>query len=912
MRGLLVAAFGWLAIWTPSASIGAPAPAYAGAGPVCVRVRFGLRESEPATWTGTYRATGGRIAGARGCLFAGNDFATASQFRVRVRYAKRFSWHRGKHASQHSRKRRRTYPNGVVLTLTDVKPGCKLTVATQKGEFEIALRALPYGKYRAFLGRQVEVERVPHASLVVDAPSADAFPSAAVRPDGALCVAYVAFAPGKGFDAPLKLDREMKDFTRLAEPAGGDRVMFVERVGGQWSQPVALTPPGGDVFRTATAVDGAGRVWVIWSANQKGNWDLYASRRDGERWSKPARLTSDPGSDVNHAATTDSEGRVWIAWQGFRSGQSDIFALRQEGDGFGEPVAVHQGPANEWRPAIAASHDGQVAVAWDTYARGRYDVRLRTWGNGAWRPAVDVAKTNQAERLPSLAYDPRNRLWIAYEIAPENWGKDFGLYDRKPGNHPLYLRRSIGVKVWDGEKLLVPEHDVAKALPMPAGERRSRRSGRAALAAEPRLATDGQGRVWLSKRVCLGKLGQASGGVWVSYLTTVDAQGWRTATAVPLTDALLQDTPALVGTPASGLCMVSVCDGRLRAAATYAAAAQAKPAHARAGRAAPPARDELNWNIAVAETGALGPWEAPKLKPDRAKPTPLTAEAAEEAANVKQIRGYRVHVGGKTFRILRGDFHRHTEISADGMRDGSLYDAWRYGLDVAALDWMAATDHDYGCNREYTWWATQKSADVFHLPQRFSSLFGYERSRPYPDGHRNILFAKRGVRPLPAFPKGAGKPMDSKPPDEPRPSSPATQMLYRYLHQFHGLCVPHTSATLSGTDWRDHDPVVEPAIEIYQGARQSYERAGAPRAAMPDYAIGGWKPLGLVDRALRMGRRYAFVSCSDHISTHISYTCVLAETNTREAIFNAIKRRRVYAATDNIIADVRCGEHIMG
>jgi hypothetical protein len=36
------------------------------------------------------------------------------------------------------------------------------------------------------------------------------------------------------------------------------------------------------------------------------------------------------------------------------------------------------------------------------------------------------------------------------------------------------------------------------------------------------------------------------------------------------------------------------------------------------------------------------------------------------------------------------------------------------------------------------------------------------------------------------------------------------------------------------------------------------------------------------------------------------------EEQTREAILEAMKRRHIYGATDNIIADVRCGDHFMG
>ncbi len=64
-------------------------------------------------------------------------------------------------------------------------------------------------------------------------------------------------------------------------------------------------------------------------------------------------------------------------------------------------------------------------------------------------------------------------------------------------------------------------------------------------------------------------------------------------------------------------------------------------------------------------------------------------------------------------------------------------------------------------------------------------------------------------------------------------------MLYAYLHFFGGISAPHTSATDQGTDWRNNDPVVEPFVEIYQGAVQDYEMSGAPRANTPTDSIPG-------------------------------------------------------------------------
>jgi hypothetical protein len=186
-------------------------------------------------------------------------------------------------------------------------------------------------------------------------------------------------------------------------------------------------------------------------------------------------------------------------------------------------------------------------------------------------------------------------------------------------------------------------------------------------------------------------------------------------------------------------------------------------------------------------------------------------------------------------------------------------------------------------------------------------MFSYERSVTYPDGHRNPIFAQRGVRTLPR----CGKPGTGR--DDQQPAhTPDTQLLYKYLKQFDGLCAVHTSATDMGTDWRDNDPLVEPVVEIYQGCRQNYEEPGAPRAPAADDAIGGWRPMGFVWRALEKGYRLGFQSSSDHVSTHISYCNVWVEQRTRQGIFAALKQRHAYGATDNIIADVRCGEHLMG
>ena len=142
--------------------------------------------------------------------------------------------------------------------------------------------------------------------------------------------------------------------------------------------------------------------------------------------------------------------------------------------------------------------------------------------------------------------------------------------------------------------------------------------------------------------------------------------------------------------------------------------------------------------------------------------------------------------------------------------------------------------------------------------------------------------------------------------------APDTQMLYRYLKQYNGIVAMHTSGTNMGTDWRDNDPIAEPVVEIYQGLRQNYEMPDAPRSNNEKDSIGGWRPKGFVSLALDMGYKMSFQASSDHVSTHMSYCNILARDLTRESLLDAFHKRHVYGATDDILADFRSGNHIMG
>lgn len=876
-------------------------------GMVTLHVAFASKgpqgKKERTDWDGDLKVTGGRVRSIRLWQEDPRNSIDGASWTLTTRHA--IPWN-----SQQRKRGHEAMPlqdGALVVELVGASDDTRLEFETVQGKFGCKLAEVPLGGRKPFMNGLVRLSRMPNTAMIVSAPTEDDYPSVAVGSEGELYVAYVAFTHGKGFDKRPPINEPPKDYSFLENPTGGDQVLLLTLRDGAWSVPEAVTPPDQDVYRTATAVDGKGRVWVFWSANEDENWDIYARRLDGTKWSTAMRVSEDAGPDTFAVAATDSEGRVWLAWQGFRSGTSDILAACQDGDKMGEAVVVADGEANLWTPAIAASGDGQIAVAWDGYEKGNYDVACRVWSAGSFGETVSVAATEAAEMRPSLTYDKANRLWIAFEEAGELWGKDTGPTDNV-GNK-LYAKRTVAVRVWAESQLQKPAGDPAAAFQV---------FKRADKVAVPRITSDSTGRIWLAVRS--PRLGSrvSVGNAWFEHLTYYDGEEWVREIICPQTDNILDNRPAMVGLPSGEVVMVSSSDGRfamgarlpqwfVRELAKKGEKVVQKPVESKWP-------DPVNNELIMAK---LGPLPASSTKPVL-EPAPknealtVSDEAEQESAAIAKAQSHRIEFGGKTMQIVRGEFHRHTELSPDGGGDGLLMDMWRYALDAAGMDWIGNGDHDNGNGREYSWWTIQKTTSLFQVPGVFSPMYTYERSCSYPDGHRNVVFAQRGVRPLPRLTGGMGKILDKLPVDADRPNTPDTVMLYEYLHAFDGVCASHTSGTDMGTDWRDNDPKVEPIVEIFQGCRQSYEMPGAPRSNTAENSIGGWRPFGFVSLALKKGYRLGFQSSSDHGSTHISYCNVWVEEPTREAILESMKKRHLYGATDNIIADVRCGEHFMG
>lgn len=634
----------------------------------------------------------------------------------------------------------------------------------------------------------------------------------------------------------------------------------------------------------------------------------------------------------DHPAIASGGGRVWIAWVSFSEteGTSEIHARSMEGGKWSEPVVVSEAPGDYHKPAIAVDPSGAVWVAWPAQVRGNWDIYGRVL-RGKWSKTERWTTDSGTDLSPQLAASNdgvllvwqgvrKKNLDILYRYYKGSWGKE-GFVTENPANDwepAVAVTRDGAFHVaWDSYR---GDYDVFL---------RTMRGGvwgaEIPVAASPKLenhatlAVDAADRLWIAWEEGPEKWASdsAEGGLRarrdIGIACLKDGKLYRATEAA----AALQKLGGETGLQAPAIAFGE--DNQLRlffrqavnvnwlAVSTTAwnGSGWTKPEKlpysegridqkivtARAGRgivASYPAGS--SHNTVYARIFEAGTASSADLTPQLVASGSLEAKPAPQPVTRHLLNGYQ---------LVWGDLHRHTDISEDGgILDGSLLDTMRYAHDAAGLDFIGITDHSRYLPRRYNQWRIQQIADLFYAPGVFSPMHSYERSQYSPWGHRNIVHLNRDYTVVP----GSYDIGDT---------GVSPDGLWAALRGKNAISIPHTTAWANKqVSWDYNDPDIERIVEIYQGLRSTYEYNGAPDPA--GQAVYEKDSKSFVWNALERKIKLGFIASSDHRSTHRSFAAVYAKGIDRESIFEGLRARRTFAATDKILLDFSIGKHIMG
>ncbi len=280
------------------------------------------------------------------------------------------------------------------------------------------------------------------------------------------------------------------------------------------------------------------------------------------------------------------------------------------------------------------------------------------------------------------------------------------------------------------------------------------------------------------------------------------------------------------------------------------------------------------------------------------------------------------------YRIFWGDLHAHTRYSnCHGWRCLDPEWCYLYARDVSLLDFVAPADHLRGIVAVRDRWPRlQELAREYNSPGGFVAFLAFESSHAQGcGGDNNVYFC------------GDDAPHFWLDREDMHGSSPEVH-LRTLWEQMDGCGTPyftvphHTGRAVKYRSWNEpyHDPGREPVFEIYSSWGSSEMR----HSRLPISGGNNDAASYFVD-ALRAGARFGVIASSDDHATlpgsvhhfrtepyrpptlnghaHKGLAAVRCGRLTRESLFEAMRRRDVYATTHSrSLVDMHVGDAPMG
>jgi hypothetical protein len=171
----------------------------------------------------------------------------------------------------------------------------------------------------------------------------------------------------------------------------------------------------------------------------------------------------------------------------------------------------------------------------------------------------------------------------------------------------------------------------------------------------PRVATDSDGTVYLAFRTPVGTGlsgshstgGVSVGSVWTSEMVYFDGAQWHGPGVLAFTDAVSDNRPAILALAPGRLLIAHSSDHRL------------SPLSVGSPQNDGVSSDVFQSDLTVART--MQPAQLQRI--GTVTPASPDAGAAGEQSASALSRGYRPRLNGQSLRLMRGDFHRHTDAA---------------------------------------------------------------------------------------------------------------------------------------------------------------------------------------------------------------------------------------------------------
>jgi hypothetical protein len=215
---------------------------------------------------------------------------------------------------------------------------------------------------------------------------------------------------------------------------------------GTGQESINISNNGGASSTPSLFLDTSSNPHITWSDNTPGNYDIYYLKWNGSAWvdadgtgQESINISNNGGASQSPSVYLDTSGNLYIAWSDNTAGNYDIYYLKWNGsawvdaDGTGqESINISNNGGASQDPSVYLDTSVNLYIAWSDNTPGNYDIYYLEWNGSAWvdadgtgQESINISNNGGASSTPSLSLDTSGNPYIAWS-------------DNTPGNYEIY------------------------------------------------------------------------------------------------------------------------------------------------------------------------------------------------------------------------------------------------------------------------------------------------------------------------------------------------------------------------------------------------------------------------------------------------------------------------------------------
>ncbi len=222
------------------------------------------------------------------------------------------------------------------------------------------------------------------------------------------------------------------------------------------------------------AADSSGNIYVVWTDDRNGNWDIYAQKHgpDGSAlWVSDLKINSDVGffDQENPRIVIDDENNFYVAWEDGINGNKDIFLAKFDGSGntlfAGRKINTDNSGLDQYEPAVDFDGSEYLYISWSDKRNSQPDIyaqKIDKLGDiaasGDW--TVSDVKIND-DSMPDAWREKSATAYFSDAAIYFSWEDD------RNGNSDVYSAKfnSDGEKLWDYDLIMNGDSSNSQGAP---------------------------------------------------------------------------------------------------------------------------------------------------------------------------------------------------------------------------------------------------------------------------------------------------------------------------------------------------------------------------------------------------------------------------------------------------------------